>query len=235
MTITIQPQLPVIIALTIIIVISLKLISIKLNKFDPLSKPTGLVTVCIMLVEYIDQFVSEITNKKMAEKLAPYICSIAIYILISNYIGLFGFENPTKNWSVTLSIALITFILIQKTDIQYNGLKSYIHAFFEPIFLFVVPNLFGTLAPLISMSLRLFGNLLSGSIIMELVYSLGNTVSNLFWSLFGIKDVFNFVGPIIAAPLHVYFDLFSGFIQTYIFIMLSAAFIGNKIPDEQRD
>ena len=46
---------------------------------------------------------------------------------------------------------------------------------------------------------------------------------------------FNFVGPIIAAPLHVYFDLFSGFIQTYIFIMLSAAFIGNKIPEEQRD
>ena len=234
MTITIQPQFPVIIALTIIIVICLKLISNKLKKFDPLSKPTGLVTVCIMLVEYIDQFVSEITNKKMAERLAPYICSIAIYILFSNYIGLFGFENPTKNWSVTLALALVTFVLIQKADIQYNGIKSYIHSFFEPIFLFFVPNFFGTIAPLISMSLRLFGNLLSGSIIMELVYGMGNTISNAFWSLFGIKDVFNFVGPVIAAPLHVYFDLFSGFIQTYIFIMLSAAFIGNKIPEEQK-
>ena len=234
MTITIQPQFPVIIALTIIIIVCLKLISIKLNSFDPLSKPTGLVTVCIMLVEYIDQFVSEITNKKMAEKLAPYICSIAIYILLSNYVGLFGFENPTKNWSVTLALALVTFVLIQKTDIQYNGIKSYIHSFFEPIFLFFVPNFFGTIAPLISMSLRLFGNLLSGSIIMELVYGMGNTISNVFWSLFGIKDVFNFVGPVIAAPLHVYFALFSGFIQTYIFIMLSAAFIGNKIPEEQK-
>ena len=235
MTITIQPQFPVIIGLTIIIVVVLKIISVKLEAFDPLSTPTPLVTVCIMLVEYIDQFVSEITNKKMGEKLAPYICSIAIYIILSNYVGLFGFENPTKNWSVTLSLALITFILIQKTDIEYNGIGSYIHAFFEPIFLFFVPNFFGTIAPLLSMSLRLFGNLLSGSIIMELVYNLGNTISNVFWSLFGIKDVFNFIGPIIAAPLHVYFDLFSGFIQTYIFIMLSAAFIGNKIPDEQRD
>lgn len=235
MTITIQAQFPVIIALTIIIVIALKCISTKLEAFDPLSKPTALVTVCILLVEYIDQFVSEITNKKVALKLAPYICSISIYILISNYIGLLGFENPTKNWSVTLSIALITFILIQKTDIEYNGIKSYIHAFFEPIFLFVVPNFFGTIAPLLSMSLRLFGNILSGSIIMELVYNLGNSISNLFWSIFGAKDVFNFIGPVLAAPLHCYFDLFSGFIQTYIFIMLTAAFIGNKIPDEQRD
>ncbi|MDO5440861.1 MAG: F0F1 ATP synthase subunit A [Erysipelotrichaceae bacterium] len=235
MTITIQPQIPVIIALTIIIVGILKYINTKLVKFDPLSEPTALITVCILLVEYIDQLVVEITNKKIGEKLAPYICSISIYILISNYIGLLGFENPTKNWSVTLSIALVTFVLIQKTDIDCNGVGSYIHAFFEPIFLFVVPNFFGTVAPLLSMSLRLFGNILSGSIIMELVYNAGNIVSNLFWSIFGLKDVFNFIGPIIAAPLHCYFDLFAGFIQTYIFIMLSAAFIGNKIPDEQRD
>ena len=235
MTLVIQPQLPVIIVLTILIVIGLKIISIKLEKFDPLSKPTALVTLCILLVEYIDQFVTEITNKKMGEKLAPYVCSVAIYILISNYVGLFGFDNPTGNWSVTLALALVTFILVQRTDIKCNGIKSYIHSFFEPIFLFVVPNFFGTIAPLLSMSLRLFGNLLSGSIIMQLVYTLGNTISNLFWSIFGLKDVFNFIGPIIAAPLHCYFDLFSGFIQTYIFIMLTAAFIGNKIPEEQRD
>ena len=235
MTITIQPQFPIIIALTIIIVGILKFINTKLVAYDPLSKPTGLVVVCVMLVDYIDTFVTEITNKKIGEKLAPYVCSIAIYILLSNYVGLLGFENPTKNWSVTLSLALITFILIQKTDIQCNGIKSYIHAFFEPIFLFFVPNFFGTIAPLLSMSLRLFGNLLSGSIIMELVYSATNGISNLIWSIFGVKDIFNIIGPIVAAPLHVYFDLFSGFIQTYIFIMLTAAFIGNKIPDEQRD
>ena len=234
MTLVIQPQFPVIIALTIIIVIVLKIISIKLNEFDPLSKPTGLITVCIMLVEYIDQFVSEITNKKMAEKLAPYICSIAIYILISNYVGLLGFENPTKNWSVTLALALVTFVLIQKTDIQYNGLKSYIHAFFEPIFLFVVPNLFGTLAPLISMSLRLFGNILAGSIIMSLVYQFCNFLSTSIISLFTTKFSFNFIGPFLAAPLHAYFDLWSGFIQMFIFIMLTMVFVGNKIPEDQK-
>ena len=234
MTLIIQPQLPVIIGLTIFIVISLKLINRKLEEFDPLQKPTTLVLLCVMLVEFFDGFVCDIVTEKRGKVLAPYLCSVGIYILLSNYMGLLGLETPTKNWSVTLVLAAITFIWIQKTDIECSGIKSYIHAFFEPVFLFLVPNFFGTIAPLLSMSLRLFGNLLSGTIIMDLVYQLGNIVSNFFWGIFGLKDIFNFIGPAIAAPLHVYFDLFSGFMQAYIFIMLTAVFIGNKIPDDQR-
>ena len=234
MTLVIQPQLPVIIGLTIFIVISLKLINKKLTSYNPLEKPNMLVLLCIMLVEFVDGFVCDIVSEKRAKVLAPYLCSVGIYILLSNYMGLLGLESPTKNWSVTLVLAAITFIWIQKTDIQFSGIKSYIHSFFEPIFLFLVPNFFGTIAPLLSMSLRLFGNLLSGTIIMDLVYRLGNIISNFFWSIFGLKDVFNFIGPVIAAPLHVYFDLFSGFMQAYIFIMLTAVFIGNKIPDDQK-
>lgn len=234
MTIVIQPQFPVIILITTFIVVVLKIINTKLEAYDPLTKPSLLVTLCIMLVEYIDSFVSDIVTKEKAKTLAPYICSVAIYIICCNYSGMFGLDSPTKNWSVTLVLAAITFIWIQKTDIEYSGIKSYIKAFFEPIFVFLVPNFFGTIAPLLSMSLRLFGNLLSGTIIMELVYNLGNMISNFFWGIFGLKDIFNFIGPVIAAPLHVYFDLFSGFMQTYIFIMLTAVFIGNKIPEESR-
>lgn len=234
MTIVIQPQFPVIILITTFIVVVLKIINTKLEAYDSLTKPSLLVTLCIMLVEYIDSFVSDIVTKEKAKTLAPYICSVAIYIICCNYSGMFGLDSPTKNWSVTLVLAAITFIWIQKTDIEYSGIKSYIKAFFEPIFVFLVPNFFGTIAPLLSMSLRLFGNLLSGTIIMELVYNLGNMISNFFWGIFGLKDIFNFIGPVIAAPLHVYFDLFSGFMQTYIFIMLTAVFIGNKIPEESR-
>ena len=70
---------------------------------------------------------------------------------------------------------------------------------------------------------------------MQLLYTLGNNISNFFWSVFGVKDVFNFVGPIIAAPLHCYFDLFSGFIQMYIFIMLTMVLVGNTIPEDQKN
>jgi len=234
MTIKIQSQLPVIIGLTIVILILLKMINKKLLSFNALDKPTPLVTICISLVEIIDGFVKDIASPKYVEKLGPYIGSISIYILLSNYVGLLGFDNPTRNYSVTLTLAIISWILIQMTDIKFSGIKSYIHSFFEPIFLFVVPNFFGTVAPMISMSLRLFGNILSGAIIMELVYAFTSFVSNWVIGLFTNSFTFNFLGPILAAPLHAYFDLFSGFIQTFIFIMLTIVFIGNKIPEDKK-
>lgn len=234
MTIVIQSQVPVIIGLTIFIVVGLKLINNKLVAFNPLEKPTGVVMLAMMAVDLIDGFVRDIVSPRYVEKLSPYIGSIAIYILLSNYIGLFGFENPTGNYSVTLALALVSWIMFQVIDIKYQGIKSYIHGFFEPIFLFVIPNFFGTIAPLISMSLRLFGNILAGSIIMSLVYTLGNTISSALIGIFTKNFTFNFIGPVIAAPLHAYFDIWSGFIQMFIFIMLTMVFIGNRIPEDQK-
>ncbi|MDO4500792.1 MAG: FoF1 ATP synthase subunit a [Erysipelotrichaceae bacterium] len=231
----IQGIVPVIIGITIVLLGVLKWINTKLEAYDPLSKPTGLVVVCIMAVEFIDGMIKDIMGQRSVEKLGPYLGSLALYILAGQYVALLGFEAPCGNWSVTLVLALITYIMIQRSDIKNNGIKAYAHSFIEPIFLFLLPNIFGNLAPLLSMSLRLFGNNISGSIIMELVYQLGNTISNVFWSLFGLKDIFNFVGPIIATPLHLYFDLFSGAIQMYIFIMLTMVFVGNTIPDENKN
>ncbi len=234
MTITIQSQVPVIIGLTAFILISLKLINRKLVAFDALDKPTGVVMLALTVVELIEGFVNDIVSKKYVDTLGPYITSIAVYILLSNYVGLLGFDNPTRSYSVTLTLAAITWVLIQATDIKYSGLKAYIHSFFEPIFPFVIPNFFGCIAPMISMSLRLFGNILSGAIIMELVYSFTNWVSNTILSVFSVENGFNFIGPLFAAPLHAYFDLFSGFIQMFIFIMLTMVFIGNKIPEDEK-
>lgn len=234
MTITIQSQVPVIIGITIFILILLKYANSRIKKFDPLAKPDGIVLLSMWLVEMIDGWVDDMVSPHYKEEMAPYIGSIAIYILLSNYVGLIGFENPTGNYSVTLTLAIISWILIQATDIKYSGLKAYVHSFFEPIFLFVVPNFFGTVAPMVSMSLRIFGNILAGTIIMTLVYYFANFLSTSILSLFGTSLSFNFLGPLIAAPLHCYFDLFSGLIQTYIFIMLTMVFVGNKIPDENK-
>lgn len=234
MTLTIQPQLPIIILETVVILIVLKIVNNKINKFNPLDKPTGIVFVCIWIVETIDGFIKDIVSENAVEKLGPYIGSIAIYILFSNYIGLLGLNNPTGNYSVTLTLALISWIMIQSTDIKFSGIKNYAHSFFEPIFLFVVPNFFGTVAPLISMSLRLFGNILAGSIIMSLVYQFCNFLSTSIISIFTTKFSFNFIGPFLAAPLHAYFDLWSGFIQMFIFIMLTMVFVGNKIPEDKK-
>lgn len=234
MTIVIQSHLPVILGITLFLLIGIIWIGGKLKKFNPTDKPKGIVLCALWVVEIISNFVDEIVSHKYIDKLGPYILSIAIYILISNYIGLLGFDNPTANYSVTLVLALITWFLIQATDIKYSGLKGYIHSYFEPIFPFVIPNLFGALAPLISMSLRLFGNIMSGTIIMSLVYTFADFVSKTLLGWIPVIGKINVFGPIIAAPLHAFFDLFSGGIQMFIFIMLTMVLTGNKIPEEKR-
>lgn len=231
MKIVVQAQVPVIIGLTIFLVIVVLLMNKKIKEYNVYSKPTTLIMLLMTFVEFIDGLVRDVVSEKYVERMGPYIGYLAMYILCSNYIGLLGLDNPTMSYSVTLTLALITWIMIQKTDLKYSGVKGYIHSFFEPFFPFVIPNVFGCVAPLVSMSMRLFGNILSGSVILSLVYSFTSFLSQTI--SFGLTN-FNFLGPILAPALHAYFDLFSGLIQMFIFIMLTMAFVGNKIPEEEK-
>ena len=99
------------------------------------------------------------------------VTTIAIYIFLSNILGLFGFSSPTGNYSVTLMLTIITWVLVQIAQLKAGGFKAYMHSFIEPIPVFLPMNIFGKFSTLLSMSLRLFGNVLCGGIIMSLVYS----------------------------------------------------------------
>lgn len=223
--------MPVVIDITIALLALMFVANRKLVKADPLAKPEGLVLLCLMAVEMIDDMVEDIVSPKYVEHMGPYIGSIALYILTANYVGLLGLDNPTRNFSCTLALAFCSWVLIQYADITSSGLKNYIHGFFEPIAPFVIPNIFSTISPMVSMSLRLFGNILSGSIIMSLVYSFTGFLTKAILPFAEGLDIF---GPILAPALHAYFDIFSGAIQMYIFIMLTMVFTGVKIPDEAK-
>ena len=229
---TIQPHVPVIILITLAISIFVFIAYSKLKKFNPLEEPKGLVLLCIMLVEWIDGMVKEIVSEDYVDKMGPFIGTLAVYILLSNYIGLLGFENPTLNYSVTLAITLVAWIIFQLTDIKYLGMKQYLHTYIEPVFAFLPANIFSALAPLISMSMRLFGNILSGAIIMGLLYSATSLLND---KLFPFLNGLNIIGPIFGSVLHLYFDLFAGFLQMYLFIMLTMVFVGTRIPEEAKN
>lgn len=233
-TITLQSHVFVIIGLTIVIILGLIFVNRKLVNSDPLEKPKGIVLISLTIVEMIDNMIKENTSSKYVKGLGPYIGTLAIYILLSNYIGLLGFDAPTANYSVTLALALVTWIMIQATGIRFSGVKGYIKGFFEPFALFFIPNFFGKIAPLISMSLRLFGNLLAGSILMGLVYTATGALSNILIGWIPVIGQFNVIGPLVASVLHAYFDVFSGAIQMFIFIMLTMCLIGNEIPEESK-
>lgn len=233
-TFTLQKEVLSIIGLTALIAICCIVIGGKIKKSNPLEKPKGIVLLALWLVEIIDNNVLGVVDRAHVKKLGPYIGTIAIYIFLSNISGLFAINTPTQNYSVTLTLALITWIMVQYTSISENGIKAYLHSFFEPFFFLFIPNVFGKIAPLVSMSLRLFGNMLSGAIIMSLVYSFTGFISSSIIGLFTSSgSIFNFIGPVVAPVLHAYFDVFSGFIQMFIFITLTMVFVGNELPTKE--
>ena len=151
---------------------------------------------------------------------APYIATLAIFLAFANLLGLVGLKPPTSDYNVTLTLALITVFLIHFNNIRFNGAKNYVKGYFEPMPVLFIINLLGELATPISMSFRLLGNILTGVILMTLVYSVFN----------GFLVI---LAPFVTPVLHAYFDVFSGLLQTFIFVMLTMVFISNGIGDRE--
>ncbi len=193
-------------------------VSRKIKKAKIDDKPSGLLNVMEIFVEGIQSLVKA-TMGPTRVGFAPFIGTLVLYLVCANLFGLLGFTPPTSDYNVTLALALITTFLIHFFGIKTNGILSYLKGYFEPIPLLFPINLLGELATPISLSFRLFGNILSGVIIMSLVYS-------------GLNSISMFITPFIAPILHSYFDVFSGLIQTFIFAMLTMVFIANKMGDD---
>lgn len=230
----IQSDVYTIVLLTLVLAIAIVVISKKIDKLDPFEKPKGIYVAIISAVESVYNTVKINTGTSTAKRLTPYVMVLWTYILISNTCSLIGLSSPTANLSVTLTLSIITWVLIQLTEFKYDGVKSWFHGFIEPIPVMLPMNIMGKFSTMISMSLRLFGNIICGSIMMSLLYSAmqlaSNAIAGLFINVTG--DVFNFMAPIVAPLLHAYFDLFAGFIQTLVFVTLTVVLIGNDTPDE---
>lgn len=147
-----------------------------------------------------------------ARRFVNYIGTIFIFILFSNLSGLLGLRAPTADYGVTFLLGMVTFFIVNYQGIKNRGVRHFT-SLFEPTPILFPINLIGELANPLSISLRLFANLLSGVIIMGLWY--------------GMMPIFANIG--IPAALHVYCDLFSGAIQTYVFCMLTMVYINDKM------
>lgn len=230
---TVQSDVYVIILLTILLAIFIVRMSKRIDHIDPMEKPKGVALPMILLAQFIDAQVENSVGRENANRLTPYIITISIYIFVSNTISLFGLASPTANLSVTLLLSILTWVMIQVTEFKYQGAKGYFHSFLEPIPIMLPMNIIGKFSLLISLSVRLFGNILCGGVMMGLVYSLSQYISNSIAGLMGASGgVFNFMGPILAPLLHAYFDVFAGFIQTLVFVSLTIVLIGNDVPEE---
>ena len=171
--------------------------------------PGGFQNVVELIVEKLDGIVDN-TMGKSAPGFRNYIGTIFIFILVSNISGLFGLRPPTADYGTTLALGLMTFTLIHYNKFKHQKVKGVIKGLCDPWPIWAPINIIGDVAVPISLSLRLFANVLSGVVMMALIYGLIGKLA-LIW----------------PAALHVYFDLFSGCIQTYVFCMLTMTYIAD--------
>lgn len=185
---------------------------IKNTKID--EKPSSIVTIAEFFVEAVESLVKNTMGENRVG-FAPYIGTISLFLVFANLLGLLGLEAPTADYSIVLALAMITFMLIHLNSINSNGIKDYLKSFMEPTPIMLPINLISEMVIPIALSFRLFGNMISGTIIIALVFSALNSISMI-------------TIPFIAPFLNAYFDVFVGIVQTFIFVMLTMVFISNK-------
>ena len=200
----------VILLLTVFCIIANRAI----KKADPEKAPGTFQNIVELIVEMLDNMITGVMGKS-APKFLNYISTIFIFILISNISGIFGLRAPTADYGVTLPLGLISFGLIFFNKIKHQKISGFIKGLCDPWPFWAPINVIGDIAVPISLSLRLFANVLSGTVMLALVY--------------GLLPIFVKIG--IPAVLHAYLDLFSGAIQTYVFCMLTMTYVTDAIGD----
>ena len=139
----------------------------------------------------------------------PYLVTVIVYIGISNIIGLFGMKPPTKDLNVTGALAIMSIILIEYSGIHAKGVKRWAKSFAEPVAVVAPLNVLEIFIRPLSLCMRLFGNVLGAFVVMEL-----------------LKIIMPAILPI---PFSLYFDIFDGLIQAYVFVFLTSLFIKDAI------
>jgi F-type H+-transporting ATPase subunit a len=155
-----------------------------------------------------------------------FIFTIFIFILLCNTISIIPYlEEPTADLSTALALGTLSFLYANYYAIKVQGIREYSKEFFHPFFIMFPLNVVGKLASIISISFRLFGNMLGGSVIGNIYI---NTVST-HW----IGILANFCG--FNLLMAFFFSIFEGGIQAFVFAMLSLTYLSLGIQSENSE
>lgn len=188
-----------------------------------------------LAAEWIVDTVNKLVRSNMGEKFmgfAPFVAGILALSALSSLSSLLGLFAPTSDLNIVLGWALLVFILITHYKLK-GGLWAYIKGFFSPIPVFAPLNIIGEVATPISMSFRHYGNVMSGMVISTLIaYALRSLSLAVLGWLPGVLGQIPFLQIGLPAVLSLYFDIFSGCMQAFIFAMLTMMFISTASPED---
>ena len=171
--------------------------------------PTGKRQVFVeSCVTFLQDFFTGIFGEH-GKRYVPYLGTVLLFIGCANLIGLFGIKPPTKDLNVTAGLAIMSIVLIEYAGIHQKGVKGWVKSFAEPMPIITPINILEIFIKPLSLCMRLFGNVLGAFVVMEL-----------------IKII---VPAVIPVAFSLYFDIFDGLIQAYVFVFLTALFIKEAI------
>ena len=190
-----------------------------------------------VIVETLVNMLYKLVGDTMGEhnlKYAPYIGTLFLSSMTGSLLGMTGIlRSSTADLSVTIAWALVTTGLVWYNSIKSNGFLGWLKGFTEPIVVMTPMNIVSEIAQPVSMAFRHFGNVAGGSVLTSLIYGALAAASSLLfgWMEAGVAAC---MPPIlqagIPAVLSVYFDLFSGFVQAFVFCLLTMIYVGTASP-----
>lgn len=196
---------------------------------------TKAVTKRQHIAEWIIEKTESLVKSNMGEYFsgfAPFIAAVMALSGFSSLLTLIGLYPPTSDMNVVAGWALLVFILITYYKFKCGPLH-YLKSFTEPVPFLTPLNIISEVATPVSMAFRHYGNILSGSVISVLVATaLQGLTHIIFGKLPGILGAFPFLQVGIPAVLSIYFDIFSGLLQAFIFAMLTMLYISGGFPAE---
>lgn len=175
--------------------------------------PSGWQNVIEMVIVWLNEQIG-VTLGSHGQLVAPFLITLFLFLLISNWIGLIPtLASPTNDLNTTLGLALLVIVMLHVLGLYYKGF-NYIKHFFQPVAPFVIINLIEEIAKPITLAFRLFGNILAGEIliiILLLLVPIWMPVPSVVW---------------------LAFSLFIGAVQAFIFTMLSMSYLANAMKDD---
>ena len=215
-----------ILTVTLLLLILARLATKNLKK-----RPGRFQVIVEKLVGMLYGLVEE-TMGKHNLRFAPYIGTIFLTSIFSTLIGMTQiFRSATADLSVTLAWALVTTGMVWYWNIKNFGFGSWLKGFTEPIVVMTPMNIVSEIAQPVSMAFRHFGNVVGGNVLTGLIYTALAGLSNLALGWISAEVAMFPIFQIgIPAFLSIYFDLFSGFVQAFVFSLLTMVYVGGACP-----
>ena len=222
---------PIISSLTVMVIVCILMfiIGIEAKVQDPLKKPKGLLYFAEWGVDVLNGWCRNMMGVEPGNW-PGYFMGLFVYLFISFIWSITGFPSVIDYLVCPFVLSCVMFVLIQHTALRYQHFH-YFHRYIEPIVIWLPINLVTMWSPIISTSLRMFGNCLSGSVIIGLINWAMKKASLAIFSFIPQQAGQIVLGPVLIGVLNLYFGLFSGFVQTLVFASLNGVWIGQEIPE----